>query len=400
MQYLKNQLQQEIRQAIESTADCKHLIDAVYQETGEILGVNTIRRLFGLLEGRKPRLSTLNILARYLGYDSYEDFKLAQSRQDVLHTYASLIGSANTLSFDSFINGIQDYRHFILLARELLLTKRISDFLNILESDLCQQMLSNYDRQILMGNLCGSALAITPYSDEELKQLVQHHQFLTNVIYTHVDYGALNGYFGRINSIAIQQNVLNKPFHLCLDNFIRYLNRLPSMHDPFSIEVTANKHPILNSRIIATRLLYTYTSGNYQFIPIIHDYQDFLDNSESNCMEAWFEVKLMAVVMNETSLYEALYDKLFVSEMAEHFQWSHYQLHLLFKVYYYLHQKAFDFARNNLQSMDPESIYSPYLPLTNVLIKRAYDKLNLTMPDPDNKVYADYPVLNQPMALK
>jgi hypothetical protein len=391
--YLKNQVQQRIRLSIDSTADCKQLIDAIYEETGELLGTNTIRRLFGLLPGRQPRLSTLHILARYLGYDSYEDFKKVQSRQDVLHTYAMLVGTGNTLPFNSLMAGIQDYRHFILLSRELLLTRQIANFLMLLESDLCPQMLSNYDRMILMGNLCGPAIATTPFTDEELTQMVQHERFMDNVIYTYVDYGALNGYFGRINDIAIQQEVRNTPFHYCLDDFIGYLNGLELSYDPFKLEVSLANHPILNSRIIATRLLYAhqYDSGHFQ--RIVDNYAAYLDQEQSNVMEAWFEVKLIAVIIDQPALYEALLDHLYVSEMAQNFHWTHYQLHLLFKTYNYLHQQEDKLAEQTLDGIEPERIYAPYRPITNLLIKLASDRLGLYRPELDTYTFAHYPRL-------
>ena len=391
--FLKNQVQQRIRLSIDSTADCKHLIDAIYQETGELLGTNTIRRFFGLLEGRQPRLTTLNILARYLGYDSYEDFKQVQSRQNVLHTYATLIGTGNTLPFDSLMAGIQDYRHFILLARELLLTRQIDKFLMLLESDLSPEMLSNYDRMILMGTLCCPAIATTSYTEAELRHLVRHERFMENVIYTCVDYGALNGYFGRINRMAIEEGVTNTAFHYCLDNFIRYLNGLEPVYDPFRLEVSMTNHPILNSRIIATRLLYAhqYDSGHLQ--RIIDAYAAYLDHEQRKGMEAWFEVKLIAVIIDDPELYEAILDHLFVSGMAQNFHWTHYQLHLLFKTYRYLRMQEDKLAGQTLNLIEPERVYAAYRPVTDLLISKARNRLGLNGPGFHSATLANYPRL-------
>lgn len=52
--------------------DCKSLIDAIYAETNEMLGLSTVKRLLGIFaDARSPRQSTLNIIARYLGYTNW-----------------------------------------------------------------------------------------------------------------------------------------------------------------------------------------------------------------------------------------------------------------------------------------------------------------------------------------
>ena len=43
----------------------------IEQRTGERIGVNTLKRLFGLLSEVKPTESTLQVVARYLGYGSW-----------------------------------------------------------------------------------------------------------------------------------------------------------------------------------------------------------------------------------------------------------------------------------------------------------------------------------------
>ncbi|MDE6460208.1 MAG: hypothetical protein K2K52_05165 [Paramuribaculum sp.] len=55
------------------SSDFEVLSQAICDSTGEKLGVNTLKRLFGFKTGRvAPRLSTMNIIARYLGYTDYE----------------------------------------------------------------------------------------------------------------------------------------------------------------------------------------------------------------------------------------------------------------------------------------------------------------------------------------
>lgn len=53
--------------------DFETLAQAIYDTTGEMLGVSTLKRLFGFKMGRVvPRESTMDILSRYLGYSDYK----------------------------------------------------------------------------------------------------------------------------------------------------------------------------------------------------------------------------------------------------------------------------------------------------------------------------------------
>lgn len=53
--------------------DFEILAQAIEDETGELLGVSTLKRLFGFkMERVVPRESTMDILSRYLGYSDYK----------------------------------------------------------------------------------------------------------------------------------------------------------------------------------------------------------------------------------------------------------------------------------------------------------------------------------------
>ena len=53
--------------------ECEALAEAIYEETGERLGISTLKRLFGFVgQTVVPRTSTMDIIAQYIGYPSYE----------------------------------------------------------------------------------------------------------------------------------------------------------------------------------------------------------------------------------------------------------------------------------------------------------------------------------------
>lgn len=53
--------------------ECEALVEAIYEETGERLGITTLKRIFGFVGNPViPRASTMDIIAQYVGYPSYD----------------------------------------------------------------------------------------------------------------------------------------------------------------------------------------------------------------------------------------------------------------------------------------------------------------------------------------
>lgn len=81
-------LKEKSRNDLRLPSDCEFLALDIESKTGEHIGVNTVKRLLGLItDERQPRISTLDVIARYLGFYNW----------DVLSTCASCSNS----SFDS-----------------------------------------------------------------------------------------------------------------------------------------------------------------------------------------------------------------------------------------------------------------------------------------------------------
>ena len=55
------------------SADFDTLAQAIKDKTNESLGINTLKRMFGYKTDKVvPRLSTMDIIAQFLGYEDYE----------------------------------------------------------------------------------------------------------------------------------------------------------------------------------------------------------------------------------------------------------------------------------------------------------------------------------------
>lgn len=74
--YIKDMLQQKANRKLRLPADCEYLALDIEMVTGEHIGVNTLKRLLGFIDDeREPRLSTLDIIARYLDFENWDLLK-------------------------------------------------------------------------------------------------------------------------------------------------------------------------------------------------------------------------------------------------------------------------------------------------------------------------------------
>lgn len=77
--YIISQLSKRAGCDVTSTAGATILCHDIASVTGERLSVNTIKRLTGVLTyDNRPRLTTLDIIARYLGYESWRSLKAGE----------------------------------------------------------------------------------------------------------------------------------------------------------------------------------------------------------------------------------------------------------------------------------------------------------------------------------
>lgn len=75
----KEKINKEIRYPI----DCEHLAYDIEKETKLRISANTLKRLFGFLDDtRTPRLYTLDVIARYLGFKNWDFLELSFKEDD------------------------------------------------------------------------------------------------------------------------------------------------------------------------------------------------------------------------------------------------------------------------------------------------------------------------------
>ena len=128
--YIIELLREKSGNEIRLSRDCELLALDVESVTGEHIGVNTMKRLLGFIaDEREPRTSTLDIIARYLGYDEWEALRLidansSNSSFDVRDEYLACyleIGQRVLISYPpnrTLTIENQGENHFIVLESE------------------------------------------------------------------------------------------------------------------------------------------------------------------------------------------------------------------------------------------------------------------------------------------
>lgn len=81
--YVKTLLEQKSGRELRLSSDCDYLTFDIESKTGEHVGVNTLKRLLGFIDDeRESRISTLDIIARYLDFDSWELLKVYDDKSN------------------------------------------------------------------------------------------------------------------------------------------------------------------------------------------------------------------------------------------------------------------------------------------------------------------------------
>ena len=81
--YVTDLLKQKSNRDFRLSGDCEYLALDIESVTGEHIGVNTLKRLLGFIDDeREPRISTLDVIARYLGFDNWDVLSVYDARSN------------------------------------------------------------------------------------------------------------------------------------------------------------------------------------------------------------------------------------------------------------------------------------------------------------------------------
>jgi hypothetical protein len=315
IEVLKEKVCVKFGRSIQTVTDCKELSEEIYKSTKELVSYNTIRRLFGIIDFRSPRISTLDILSKYVGESDFKQIVSLSFAQDIWTNQMRIYDQILSIEDSNYKKVFREIE--ALPSSEVVLVNILREFLHFRKIDLFLLFLDlingssksmNYEHKLFIGNSVGILFKQLYLSDEDLRKCCCNLSFQEYVLLIYVDYSSLNGWYGRALTIVSESmddsQISLSIFLFCLKEWKNYLNGI--FLDSRSIqkmEYDARFHPILNSRICAIKLL----DKPDQTEAILSVYSSFLSEIKLGYLyDAFYEIFLASVFVSEPALFDWL----------------------------------------------------------------------------------------------
>ena len=303
---LKQEVEKVFGQKIQKRKQCEELAEDLYAKTGVFISYNTFRRLFGIIEYREPRISTLDILSKYIGFSSYRDFMNRFHSVDEWPKWENLFLGVDKQDTSKLVDKFKyrfyqkdDFPYsFSVLLRELIYRRDLKSLQVILAQDEWSFANLPYELALKIGVVVGSQFRFV--ADEAFEQeLLKIPLFRDLVLKMFVDYSGLNKKYGSwisyvnqlpnideeslffTNGVLIWKDLLNG-----CQITAEHLNRIPAL--------SVDLHPILYGRIAALYLM-TEISAEER-IHLFSDWSDLIKTHPERTLEYIFVSNVQCLV--------------------------------------------------------------------------------------------------------
>ena len=259
-------IQKKSNITVNKSRDLNFLKEEIEENSESGIGFNTLRRLFGFLEKTEPSISTLNILAVYLGFSSYSAYKnniinydgwyFQQNLQRIQSTNTvtnedietlniGLLNNANTVYFAYFFSYFIERKNIKTLEE---IVKKIP-YDGISESNSLK---------------FATIVSLSLYRIDEknayniYRRLVKYDSFRNNVPLLYIDYSNLHNKYSKILTIIKQQS--KKEDDIFFVELMRFYWKFYSSKEYLHIEIKKPDkfdtfHPVLKGRYYSYLLL-------------------------------------------------------------------------------------------------------------------------------------------------
>lgn len=349
---LKNELEKTFNRKIEDRGDCEALVQDIYEKTGAILSYNTLRRIFGLAEYRKPRESTLDQLAVYCGFRSFKDFTQRYAEIDTWPTWESIYVVISSNDTSALLETLH-YRKlrqeqftisFTIVVRELLNRRDYPTLKAIFEFSAFQFAALPYDEVAQIGVLVG--LHFRNFDEPELeKQLLLLPNFRDLVFKIFVDYGRLNSKYGSWISFLVKRDDIDtetQNFLACLELWRmilcnekvtqKVIQQLP--------QLDFEQHPILFGRIFGMRMHVARSEKDRK--ELIQQMQFRLAKQPHLATELLYEPSVQSLVLQNSALSNFVHSHAhLIHDIKFWYHFSQVAIHRVFQVSVLISQGQF-----------------------------------------------------------
>lgn len=376
---LKVEVEKNYGRKIANRGDCELLSDDLFKKLSINISYNTIRRLFGISEYRKPRESTLDILAQYIGFNSFQDFKKRFYEIDIWPLWQQLyvtLASGNSFQILEFLRTRKRKQDqfsitFTIAIRELINRKDSGTLILIFRDPIFQFDQLPYDEVSQIGVLIG--LHFRDFHDQIVEEaLLEEPNFRDLVVKIFVDYSGLNSKYGQWIGYLYQlenTDYETRVFTKCLLIWKKYLNaELVNASDMKELpELSIDQHPILFGRLFGLKLLYAKTKSNRS--KVINKMKIRLELQPQFTTELLYEPAVQALVVGNIELDTLiLVNQNQINKIQFWYHFSQLAIHKIFMVKEFILTKQFNKARNTLENTELGHVRYGYTELLAIYV--------------------------------
>lgn len=294
---LKKLTEKNIGFKIKNRGDCHKLSEQISTSIDEEISYNTLRRFFGLDKETKPNSKTLNILARFNGFESFADFSQLFPKQ--FNWYQKelaydLMNHNEQTELVDFIESIQQIDNdsldvIVLTIRELILANEISTLKKIFDLEILNPINFKYSELLYF---CNSVGLLLRKQQTNYLSFIQTKYFKVSIFTTFVDYSSLNKNYGDfVNEIhETSSDTELVLFSGLLLQLKKILNNEPPT-DSFDYLISKKLHPILLSRYISIKI---YCTPKYKILEILENYKNRFIKNDS--IDYVYELMIMSIL--------------------------------------------------------------------------------------------------------
>ena len=338
---LKEITEKKIGFNITNLSDSKRLSEIMLITHDLSLNYNTIRRFFGVVKSVKASNYTLDTLAIFNGYKSYNDFLIKFGLQFQWKTellVIDLIHEKRNKKLLKFINKEihlknEFYIIFIQIIRELILIKNYKLLVKIFKLKQTKQIYFSFDSLILIGMSIGKLLKKINFEDTEYHKLLLLKNFQDLVITINVDYSYLNTYYEQVISLIYKNSKRKDILEFCKGvlNVKMYLEN-KKKENFYTLIYDDNFHPILKSRICSQHIL----KDKKNIINILEDYFNLNKQEDKIALEYLFEIIFTSIITKNFRVMGWIIKKVnYEKKFDQFFELEHYQNFIFMKLLYH-----------------------------------------------------------------
>ena len=332
---------------VNKSRDLRFLKEEIEENSESGIGFNTLRRLFGFLEKTEPSISTLNILAVYLGFSSYSAYKNNIINYDDWYFQQNLqrIQSSNTLTKEDsetlrigLLNAanIVYFAYFFSYFIERNNIKILDKIVKLIPKRIQQNGLSESNNLKF-----GTIVSLSLYRIDEknalniYKKIVKYDSFRNNVPLLYIDYSNLHNKYAKILTIIKQHT--KKEDDLLFVELMRFYWKFYSSKKYLHIEIKKPSnfntfHSVLKGRYYAYLLLKSESRNSDVEKKIIFNCKKSQQNKSIYEISFLLEEIIPSLIFKKNFAFLNELVNTFYEEILEVDSWSSKTGHALFLI--------------------------------------------------------------------